>query len=221
MTMIEALQKLVRLTDRRNYKAPETLAGELAELADEFATIAGGSLRRTGAEETLETIRAILAEPEWDSETIEEVARAVGASKQVAASLRLAVDGSQDEHDDEAISVQVWPKKCPTCSRVLNEAGWASLKFAGFVGCVRSGGRRYAVELRECICTSHIGVQVELPMAVAMGSAPKLQEEPPLPYVTPPQAATTPKFGDLNPNPCNCSPAPGEEHASGCSSWIF
>ncbi len=90
----------------------------------------------------------------------------------VSLSTLAAIDGSQDVEDNEPPPAQTWPKKCPSCSRVLNAAGWQSLQFAGYVGCVRSNGKRYAVELRHCICTSTIGIQVELPMAQSMAPAP-------------------------------------------------
>lgn len=162
----------------------------------------------------------------------------------VAASVQRAIDGSDDSHDEAPPPAQVWPKQCPSCRRVLNEAAWASLPFGGYVGCVRSGGRRYAVELRHCICVSTIGVQVELPMAIALEVAP-----PALPTVAqnaqaaaltvftkrdgltlivredPPAEPLPTRDGpnSQNPHPCNCGAGltPSDPHSSNCTSWVF
>lgn len=53
-------------------------------------------------------------------------------------------------------------KTCGTCSRVHADAGWKALPLKGYVGHVKSGGRMYAVELRNCACGSTLGLEVEV-----------------------------------------------------------
>ena len=60
---------------------------------------------------------------------------------------------------------QAWPKQCACCDRVFDQQQWDSLTRRGYVGAFRAQGRVYAVELRDCICTTTLGVEVEVPMA--------------------------------------------------------
>lgn len=57
-----------------------------------------------------------------------------------------------------------WPKTCPCCARRFAESSWNSLKLRGYVGAFQANGRRYAVQLRDCVCGSTIGLETELPM---------------------------------------------------------
>ena len=102
---------------------------------------------------------------------VEALSDLTGVPLCVAQSVVDTFDHSRDI-EDEAQPEHRWPKQCPCCNRVLNAAGWQCLQFAGFCGVVRSGGKRYAVELRHCICASTIGIQVELPMARALTAGP-------------------------------------------------
>ena len=57
-----------------------------------------------------------------------------------------------------------WPKQCACCDRTFTKAQWASLTLRGYVGSA-SGRARTAVELRDCVCTNTLGVEVPMPEA--------------------------------------------------------
>lgn len=62
--------------------------------------------------------------------------------------------------------VPAWPKKCPCCGRIfLTLSNWNSLALCGYLGTVRSGGKWFALELRNCICASTISIEIEMPIA--------------------------------------------------------
>jgi hypothetical protein len=55
-----------------------------------------------------------------------------------------------------------WPKEC-RCGWTYTEVTWSGLRFRGFVGAFAAGGKRYAVELRDCLgCSSTIGIEKEI-----------------------------------------------------------
>ena len=62
-----------------------------------------------------------------------------------------------------------WPKQCPHCDRTFTEQQWRSLSKRGYVGTFRAAGCVYAVELRECICAEHMGLEVTIPVAQPVG----------------------------------------------------
>lgn len=62
-----------------------------------------------------------------------------------------------------------WPKRCSCCDRTFTRAQWASLTKRGYVGSA-SGRARTAVELRDCVCTNTLGVEVPMPEAQRVGS---------------------------------------------------
>jgi hypothetical protein len=68
--------------------------------------------------------------------------------------------------DEDKPNPTAWPKKCPTCAREFTPVTWPCLRLRGYVGHFQSQGARLAVELRDCICTSTIGIEVPMPMAV-------------------------------------------------------
>ena len=65
---------------------------------------------------------------------------------------------------------QAWPKLCACCDRAFTEAQFRSLALRGFAGVIRSAGRVQAVELRDCVCTNTLGVEVDLDMARAVAT---------------------------------------------------
>lgn len=69
------------------------------------------------------------------------------------------------EEIEDVPAPQVWPKKCPCCARVHDASAWQCLNLVGFCGAFKAHGVRYAVELRNCICASTIGIEVKLAMA--------------------------------------------------------
>ncbi len=69
---------------------------------------------------------------------------------------------------DEVLGV-AWPKQCPCCQRTFTPAQWASLAKRGYVGSA-SGRARTAVELRDCVCTNTLGVEVPMPEATPVRS---------------------------------------------------
>lgn len=87
-----------------------------------------------------------------------------------------------------------WPKTCPCCARRFAESSWNSLKLRGYVGAFQANGRRYAVQLRDCVCGSTIGLETELPMVKAPSPASRVKcnackdtgVTPPKPRPTPP-----------------------------------
>lgn len=64
---------------------------------------------------------------------------------------------------DRQSQFQHWPKKCD-CGQVYTRTTWVGLRSKGFVGGYKSGGKMYAVELRDCLkCDSTIGIEVMVP----------------------------------------------------------
>lgn len=53
-------------------------------------------------------------------------------------------------------------KTCTCCHREHDSAAWAALPLVGYVGSHWAGGKAIAVELRNCVCGSTIGVEVEV-----------------------------------------------------------
>lgn len=60
---------------------------------------------------------------------------------------------------------QAWPKVCRCCDRDYTEAQFLALTLRGHVGAIRTRGQVQAVELRSCVCTNTLAVEVVLELA--------------------------------------------------------
>lgn len=67
-----------------------------------------------------------------------------------------------DTLPEDAPAAQTWPKRC-ACGTAHDVASWSALKLLGHCGEWQSHGVRYAVELRDCVCGSTIGIETTLP----------------------------------------------------------
>lgn len=71
---------------------------------------------------------------------------------------------TSDALETDVPQEQGWPKQCG-CKRTFTQEQWRCLQLVGYCGAFKALGERYAVELRNCICASTIGIEVKLPMA--------------------------------------------------------
>lgn len=66
--------------------------------------------------------------------------------------------------ETDAPQPQAWPKPCNVCERSFDARQWASLSLLGYAGAFRSGGKLYACELRNCVCTTTLAIEVSFPL---------------------------------------------------------
>lgn len=155
MTKIaEATQKLALLNDVAQKLEPVAIVAKLMEIAGDLAEANGDA----GPEAMMFGM----------IDQIGQIERQTCLFKEVNAALSGEVLELKNElalYKESAPDLSAWPKRCGTCKREHTPEQWACLEKKGYVGSYKANGERYTVELRNCICTSTLGVDVRLPMA--------------------------------------------------------